>query len=84
MGDDEFFSSATPASTERPVERNPLSLDDLTTFSRQLMNIAFTLYWRTPNEGFSSPVLARAGIRLNWEGVRDVITKCLVAIHARE
>ncbi|KAF4562672.1 hypothetical protein EYR36_004066 [Pleurotus pulmonarius] len=84
MGDDEFFSSAVHSSTERPIERNPLSLDDLTTFSRQLMNIAFTLYWRTPDEGFSSPVLARAGIRLNWEGVRDVITKCLVAIHARD
>ena len=42
MSDDEFFSSATtPTAT-----RNPLTLDELTSFSRKPLNIAFTLYWR--------------------------------------
>jgi len=46
MGDDEFFSSASSASSATPAPRNPLTLDELTSFSRQLLNIAFTLYWR--------------------------------------
>ncbi|KAH9920431.1 uncharacterized protein B0H18DRAFT_1191801 [Fomitopsis serialis] len=41
MGDDEFFGRAGPA-----THRNPLTLDELTSFSRQLLNVAFTLYWR--------------------------------------
>ncbi|TFY62017.1 hypothetical protein EVJ58_g4134, partial [Rhodofomes roseus] len=41
-GRDEFFSVAGQPATHR----NPLSVDELRTFSRQMLNIAFTLYWR--------------------------------------
>ena len=78
MGDDEFFSTGmTPA-----VARNPLSLDELTAFSRQLLNIAFTLYWR---EDPSSAQEAVPGLgQVKWENVREKATKCLQALHARE
>ena len=32
------------------VARNPLSLDELVGWSRQLMNRAFALYWREDHE----------------------------------
>jgi ubiquitin-protein ligase E3 C len=41
MGDDEFFGS-----TNNSSQRNPLTLDELTSFSRQLLNIALMLYIR--------------------------------------
>lgn len=77
MGDDEFFSlSVSNAGNIAP--RNPLSLDELTEFSRKLLNIAFTLYWRNIQEG------GVPGINLKWDGVREKLTRCLRAIHARE
>ncbi|THH16719.1 hypothetical protein EW146_g3984 [Bondarzewia mesenterica] len=79
MGDDEFFSSVTAAST---AARNPLTLDELTSFSRQLLNIAFILYWREDQTNVQQGGVP--GIKLNWEGVREKVTKCLQAIHARD
>ncbi|KAF8240293.1 hypothetical protein L208DRAFT_1233799 [Tricholoma matsutake] len=32
------------------TQKNPLTLDELRSFSRQLLNISFVLYWRE-NEG---------------------------------
>ena len=73
MGDDEFFSTAL---------RNPLTLDELTSFSRKLLNIAFTLYWREdPTNVHEGGV---PGVNLKWEDVSEKVTKCLQAIHARE
>lgn len=76
MGDDEFFS-------ETGATRNPLTLDDLRRFSKQLLNIAVTLYWReeytTPGQRLVTPDLT-----CPWETVRDKVTRCLVAIHARK
>jgi ubiquitin-protein ligase E3 C len=78
------------------IQRNPLTLDELREFSRQLLNIAFALYWREDggdaNGGgmMARPVNAggvgRDGtiVRCTWEAVREKVTKCLVAIHARE
>jgi hypothetical protein len=43
MGDDEFFGTSGPGDT---IARNPLTLDELACFGRQLLNIAFALYWR--------------------------------------
>jgi ubiquitin-protein ligase E3 C len=78
MGDDEFFGS-----TNNTSQRNPLTLDELTSFSRQLLNIAFMLYWREDqanvHEGGVSGV-----VRFNWNVVREKVTKCLLGIHARE
>lgn len=87
MGDDEFFSSASAAAN---VPRNPLTLDELVVFSRKLLNIAFTLYWREDQTGvlqgavpgFDGTGGAAGGLK--WEGVREKVTRCLVAIHARE
>lgn len=78
MGDDEFFGTSPSAGA-----RNPLTLDDLTSFSRQLLNIAFTLYWR------EDPTNVQGGsvggeVRCTWENVREKVTKCLLGIHARE
>ena len=80
MGDDEFFSSA--ATTAPTAPRNPLTLDELTAFSRKLLNIAFTLYWREDQTNVQEGGVP--GVNLKWEGVREKVTKCLQAIHARE
>jgi ubiquitin-protein ligase E3 C len=76
MGDDEFFS-------ETGANRNPLMLDDLRRFSKQLLNIAVTLYWR---EEYATPgqYLITPDLKCPWETVREKATRCLVAIHARE
>ena len=70
--------------------RNPLTLDELVVFSRQLLNIAFVLYLQegaTEGNGFRIEDLvggAVGGVRCTWEGVREKVTRCLVMIHARE
>ena len=76
MGDDEFFNEAGAA-------RNPLLLDDLRRFSKQLLNIAVTLYWREEYTT-SGKQLITPDLTCPWETVRDQVTRCLVAIHARE
>lgn len=84
MGDDEFFSSM-PGPSSRPGvggHANPLSLDDLTAWSRQLLNVAFPLYWHEDQANIKDGVVP--GMRLTWAAVRDKVTKCLQAIHARE
>jgi ubiquitin-protein ligase E3 C len=81
MGDDEFFSTAAPTrnggKAAATAAKNPFSVAEVIALSRQLLNIVFPLYW---NE------LPRAslGIPLSLEIVRERITKCLQAIHARE
>jgi ubiquitin-protein ligase E3 C len=85
MGDDEFFSSAAgPArgSGGASVSGNPLSIDELISFSRQLLNIAFPLYWHEDQTNIKETDVPGLGIK--WEGVRDRVTRCLQAIHARE
>ncbi|OCH88442.1 HECT-domain-containing protein [Obba rivulosa] len=78
MGDDEFFSTgALP-----DVPRNPLTLDELASFSRKLLNIAFTLYWREDPTNLQEGVPGLGEIK--WEQVREKLTKCLQAIHARD
>ncbi|KAH7885642.1 HECT-domain-containing protein [Phlebopus sp. FC_14] len=72
MGDDEFFSNS----------RTSLTLNELIPFSRTLFNIAFTLYWRDDQTRLQETNVP--GLNLRWEGVRDWITKCLQAIHARD
>jgi ubiquitin-protein ligase E3 C len=86
MGDDEFFSSTTSHSSTTsspPPPQNPLTLDELTAFSRKLLNIAFTLYWREDQTNVLEG-LVPGGLRLKWEGVREKVTRCLLGIHARE
>ena len=75
MGDDEFFGNTTA--------RNPLILDELVSFGRQLLNIAFTLYWRGDQTSLQEMNVS-SEVRCTWEDVRDKATKCLLDIHARE
>ena len=42
IGNCEFFGSSSSSSSSRSV-RNPLTLDELVSFSKQLMNIAFMM-----------------------------------------
>ena len=79
MGDDEFFSTGN--TTESP--RNPLIVDELKSFSRRLLNIAFTLYWREDQAHLNDGVIP-GNLNLKWDTVRQEITNCLQAIHARE
>ncbi|KAG2070327.1 HECT-domain-containing protein [Suillus decipiens] len=72
MGDDEFFSNS----------RTSLTLDELVAFSRALFNIVFALYWRDDQMKIQEGGVP--GLNIRWVGVRDKITKCLQAIHARD
>ncbi|KAK7041620.1 ubiquitin-protein ligase (E3) [Paramarasmius palmivorus] len=65
MGDDEFFSTSTTSAT-----RNPLSLDEITSLTRMLLNIAWNLYM-SPSAPSSI-------------ATRTIITQTLQAIHARD
>ena len=77
MGDDEFFGTGVAN-----APRNPLSLGEVISLSRRLLNIAFVLYWR---EDQTNPVQGQfTAAQLNWNGIRDKATRCLQAIHARE
>lgn len=91
MGDDEFFSSSPATLTSAALTstsvsttvaaRNPLTLDEITSFSRQLLNIAFHLYWR---EDASNDATVPGMPNLKLEAARERMTKLLQAIHARE
>ncbi|KAF9816031.1 hypothetical protein IEO21_04206 [Rhodonia placenta] len=81
MGDDEFFAPA--GSGGAGGARNPLTLDELVVFSRKLLNIAFVLYWREDPSSVQQDGVPGLGA-VKWETVRDKLTKCLQAIHARE
>ena len=93
MGDDEFFLSSpatlssaaltsASVSTTVTVARNPLTLDEITAFSRQLLGIVFHLYWRVEDPAAEGVVPGVPNLRL--EAARERTTKLLQAIHARE
>ena len=75
-------SSATTGRTT--TQRNPLTIDEVIAFSRQLMNIAFTLYMNEGLASSSSMGECAPGTGFAWEIVREKVTKLLQAIHARE
>lgn len=82
MGDDEFFSEASSSSGGSASTRNPMTLDELTAFSRRLMNIAFPLYWYGDQSNIKGGTVP--GLRSTWQGVRMKVTMCLQALHTRE
>ncbi|KAF8322685.1 HECT-domain-containing protein [Clavulina sp. PMI_390] len=86
MGDDEFFSSSFGSSHHSgstSTHVNPLTLDELTSFSRQLLNVAFPLYWHEDQANVKDGIVP--GMKgVTWENVRDKVTACLQAIHARD
>ncbi|KAF8531258.1 hypothetical protein JB92DRAFT_2852681 [Gautieria morchelliformis] len=79
IGDDEFFSLSSSSAT---APRNPLTIDDLITFSRQLLNIAFPLYWFEDQAKVKES--GPAGVKFTWERVRELVSGCLKGIHARD
>jgi ubiquitin-protein ligase E3 C len=81
MGDDEFFSGLA-APTRPNAPRNPLTLDEVTSLSRKLLNIAFTLFWREGQIGAQDGHVP--GLNIGWESVRRKVTRLLQAVHARE
>lgn len=89
MGDDEFFASRTQRTSASP-HRNPLTVDEVIAFSKQVLNIAFTLYWSdalNSSQHVSGTSLAWEivpGTSLTWETVRGKLTELLQAIHARD
>lgn len=83
MGDDEFFGSSTIGIAGR-AQRNPLNLDELVVFSKQLLNIAFTLYWRDDSNNTILESYISKDVRCTWEGMKEKVTRCLLGIHARE
>ncbi len=78
MGDDEFFG------TGNSKTRNPLNLDEVTQWTKQLLNIAYVLYWRDKDGGRTAASDVCPGLRVSWDTARDKITNCLVAIQTRE
>lgn len=101
MHDDEFFSSSHAISgftaSSAPVAagatvaaaaaaKNPLSIDEVTSFSKQLLNIVFPLYWRdNTSEGGTGALSIVPGVPgMTWVAARELMTSCLQALHARE
>jgi ubiquitin-protein ligase E3 C len=76
MGDDEFFAPS------RQQLRNPLTLDEVGAFSKQLLGIAFPLYWQ--QDQYTAKQRCLPDLRITWESVRDKCTRCMQALHARE
>ncbi|KAF8339579.1 uncharacterized protein EI90DRAFT_2966715 [Cantharellus anzutake] len=81
MGDEEFFSSAPGATRAGAGAGNPLTLDEVASLSRQLLNVAFPLYWHEDQTISNDSV---PGLRLQWKSVREMATQCLQAIQARD
>ncbi|KAJ4473402.1 hypothetical protein C8J55DRAFT_519409 [Lentinula edodes] len=92
MGDDEFFSSDPTVIGTRPsaAHRNPLTLDEISTFTRQLLNIAWSLWMYggdleiEPLPSILTSVVPNPRARLTWLEIRAKVTKCLLAINARD
>ncbi|KIO29730.1 hypothetical protein M407DRAFT_14471 [Tulasnella calospora MUT 4182] len=81
MTDDEFFSTGGARSSA--VRSQPLLLDEVAEFSKQILNIVFPLYWNEDQMNVredSIPGLPS----MKWETARDKLTRCLKAIHARD
>ncbi|KAJ3917427.1 HECT-domain-containing protein [Lentinula edodes] len=92
MGDDEFFSSDSTVIGTRPsaAHRNPLTLDEISTFTRQLLNIAWSLWMYggdleiEPLPSILTSAVPNPRVRLTWLEIRGKVTKCLLAINARD
>ncbi|KAJ4469179.1 hypothetical protein C8R41DRAFT_778168 [Lentinula lateritia] len=92
MGDDEFFSSDSTVIGTRSsaAHRNPLTLDEISTFTRQLLNIAWSLWMYggdleiDPLPSILTSAVPNPRVRLTWLEIRGKVTKCLLAINARD
>jgi ubiquitin-protein ligase E3 C len=81
MDDDEFFST-TARTNDTVAARNPFNIGEVILFSRQLLNIVFPLYLIEDSGAVETGQIF--GLPISWGLLRERITKCLQAIHARE
>ncbi|GAA5908908.1 hypothetical protein JCM8208_005615 [Rhodotorula glutinis] len=98
LGDDEFYAASGGggpggggAGVGAAAGRNPLSLDEVVGLSALARNVAFALYWSAGDATATSAPLAGAqgrrvvsGTGCSWEEVRDVMTRFLQQVHARD
>lgn len=99
LGDDEFFPSqgsnvhgargqdvASSSSAAVVAARNPLSIDEVLSFTAIVRNLAFSLYWDLDNGTTTSPGSGSLvpNLRLTWLNLRDSSTRLLQQIHARD
>ncbi|KAG2018861.1 ubiquitin-protein ligase [Coprinopsis cinerea AmutBmut pab1-1] len=76
--------ASSSSTTTTTAVRNPLTLDELIAFTRQLLNIAFTLFWTDDQSSMQVGSVGGLGGRYTWEVVRERVTRCLVSVHARD
>ncbi|KAF9078553.1 hypothetical protein BDP27DRAFT_1309750 [Rhodocollybia butyracea] len=87
MGDDEFFSASVGSTST--AQKNPLSLHEIAAFTQQLLNIAWVLWMHgadlvEQSSTISTSVVPIPRVRLTWLEIRGKVTKCLLAINARD
>ncbi|KDR70650.1 hypothetical protein GALMADRAFT_879854 [Galerina marginata CBS 339.88] len=83
MDDKEFFGQA-PGSRGR----NPLTLEEVASFSVQLLNIVFTLDWRYSDysdmpKGRHSEYIS-SDVYCSWTALKEKLMQCLLRIRARD
>lgn len=100
LGDDEFYASGSGSAAgagagAARAGRNPLSLDEVVGLSALARNVAFALYWSAGDtvvgagatgvlEGREQGRRVVGGTGCSWEEVREVMTRFLQQVHARE
>lgn len=90
LGDDEFYPPKAAPGGDTPAGRNPLTLDELVTFSGLLRNLAFTMYWHEGAGLISKRSAKDAGVprlpqsRMTLEALRGLSTRLLQQLHTRD
>ena len=81
LGDDEFYPSSTGG-----VTRNPLTTDEVVSFSALLRNLAFTMYWHEAGaSGAGSAAAPRVPeTRMTLLELRELATRVLQQLYARD
>ncbi|KDR68246.1 hypothetical protein GALMADRAFT_146484 [Galerina marginata CBS 339.88] len=82
MDDHEFLGSASGSQV-----CNPLTLAEVASFSVQLLNIIFSLYWRYSDycdENETQYIHISSDVYCSWSELREKLLRCLCRIYARE
>ncbi|KAF7336975.1 HECT-domain-containing protein [Mycena venus] len=76
MGDDEFFGTSAQVGGSPSTPRNPMSLDELTVFSRLLLDVAFGLYQGPVDSDGDTNMTGTTGpkgVRYTWEELKEAV-----------
>ncbi|KDR81293.1 hypothetical protein GALMADRAFT_1358495 [Galerina marginata CBS 339.88] len=83
MDDDEFLGNASWSQT-----CNSLTLAEMASFSAQLLNIVFSLYWRYSDychdENNMHYIHISSDVYCSWSSLREKLLRCLWRIYTRE